>query len=194
MSRSRAHDWNKERVILDRRGSDGEYDIRSPGDSHRNARPQPSYYGPNFSDVEKRRSSSLAYGDIRHPVTPDRYGKRPQPYPPHVAKEYDEYKKYDKLYAKAKAKTADNKTLLKTPVHDDKYRQNIEMARDLAHGSRVAANTASAVRTGFAHKYPYAYDGLRGTQGHERAIETLQKGAKNAAKAERSASRLLARR
>ncbi|GFF55007.1 hypothetical protein IFM51744_08518 [Aspergillus udagawae] len=193
MSRGQTRDWNKEKVALDRRGSDGEYDV-SYHKSHRSERPGPSYYGPNFSNVENKRSASLAYGDIRHPVTPDRYGKRPQPYTSDVKKDYNEYKKYGDLYSETKAKTDSKyKTLLKTPRNDDHYRQNIEMARDLSHDTRLAANTAAASRSGFAHKYPYAYDGQKGKEGHERAIETLRAGAKNASKAERKTSKLLGR-
>jgi hypothetical protein len=70
MSRSQTRDWKNERVALDRRGSDGEYDV-SYNKSHRIERPGPSYYGPNFSNVEYKRSASLAYGDIRQPRMPD---------------------------------------------------------------------------------------------------------------------------
>jgi hypothetical protein len=140
MSRGHTRDWKKERVVLDRRGSDGEYDV-SYNRSHRIERPGPSYYGPNFSNVENKRSASLAYGDIRHPRMPDPYVKRPQPYPEEVQRDYDEYKKYGDLYADAKAKTKDNKKLLRTGVDKPQYQQIMETVRDTAHGSMVAANT-----------------------------------------------------
>jgi hypothetical protein len=140
MSRGQTRDWNRERVILDRRGSDGEYDV-SYNKSHRIERPGPSYYGPNFSNVENKRSASLAYGDIRQPRMPDPYVKRPQPYTEEVEKDYHEYKKYGDLYAEAKAKTKNNKDLLRTRMGDPQYRQKLETVRDTAHGSMVAANT-----------------------------------------------------
>jgi hypothetical protein len=72
---------------------------------------------------------------------PDPYVKRPQPYPEEVQRDYDEYKKYGDLYADAKAKTKDNKKLLRTGVDKPQYQQNMETVRDTAHGSMVAANT-----------------------------------------------------
>ncbi|GAQ05898.1 hypothetical protein ALT_3219 [Aspergillus lentulus] len=193
MSQPRTHDWNKGRVVLDRRGSDGEYDVRYPRKAHPNERPAPSYYGPNFSNVENKRSASLAYGDIRHPRMPDPYVKRPQPYPVEVQRDYDEYKKYGDLYADAKAKTKDNKKLLRTGVDKPQYRQIMETVRDTAHGSMVAANTAAAARTGFAHKYPYAYEDLDAQRTHHKSANDLLNGARNARSQEQKASRGLLR-
>lgn len=85
--------WDpKKTVISGRRGSDANYDIRTPSSSHVNVRPSPSYYGRNFQNSAQGRSSSFAYGDIKEPKLPDPWVKAPQPYPERVQKEYLAYK------------------------------------------------------------------------------------------------------
>ncbi|KAF4234674.1 hypothetical protein CNMCM8980_008596 [Aspergillus fumigatiaffinis] len=182
MSQRRTHDWNKERVVLDRRGSDGEYDVRCPRKAHPNERPAPSYYGPNFSDVANKRSASLAYGDIRHPVTPDRYGKRPQPYTKEVEDEYKEYKQIDARYKVALDRAA--KAPNNTPMRDVRFQEDMRVAHRLQTEKRVAANSASAARSGFSHKYPWAYDGEKGKAGHAKTVKDYRVVATKAANAQ----------
>ncbi|KAF7161743.1 hypothetical protein CNMCM5623_007230 [Aspergillus felis] len=182
MSQRRTHDWKKERVVLDRRGSDGEYDVRYPHKAHRSERPAPSYYGPNFSNVADKRSASVAYGDIRHPVTPDRHGKRPQPYTKEVKDEYEEYKNLDARYKVALDRATHAPT--NTPKRDARFREDMGEAYRLQTEKRVAANSASAARSGFSHKYPWAYDGEKGKAGHAQTVNDYKNAAKKAASAQ----------
>ncbi|KAF4221744.1 hypothetical protein CNMCM5878_008168 [Aspergillus fumigatiaffinis] len=69
----------------------------------------------------------------------------------------------------------------------------METVRDTAHGSLVAANTAAAARTGFAHKYPYAYEDLDAQRTHHETATNLFNGARKARTHEKKASRGLLR-
>ncbi|KAM0089024.1 hypothetical protein ACP6JD_007653 [Aspergillus fumigatus] len=159
--------------------------------SHHIERPGPSYYGPNFSNVENKRSASLAYGDIRQPRMPDPYVKRPNPYPEEVEKDYDEYKKYHDLNSEARQKSKNNHLLLRTSENNPRYRQIMETVRDTAHDSMIAANNASAARAGFDHKYPYAYENPGAKQTHQKTAMELLNGARRARIHEQKASRAL---
>lgn len=138
MSRGRSHDWSK-RAITDRRGSDENYDVRHPRNSHVDVRPQPSYYGPNFLDSEKGLSSSLAYGDIREPKMPDPYVKRPQPYPPRVQRDYDRYKELADDFPRVRNEYKIGAPM-NTPLNDPEFDAIMTRAHHDAGTIRSAAN------------------------------------------------------
>lgn len=99
-------DWDDPsgRVVSQRRGSDTEYDVRTPRQHHPDARPKPSYYGRDFQSVEQGISSS--YTGPRHPFeNPSVWEKRPDPYTSTVKKDY-EYYKYDRVPARNVASTS----------------------------------------------------------------------------------------
>ncbi|PKX90581.1 uncharacterized protein P174DRAFT_375553, partial [Aspergillus novofumigatus IBT 16806] len=121
-------------------------------------RREPSYFGPNFQNSAKGRSSSLAGGDIRHPPMPDPFVKRPNPYPQRVKEEHDAYKVRDDEYAAAKKAASKANGAAGLKPSDPLFRERVERSIEANASARVAANTAAAYRSGFGHKYPYAYE------------------------------------
>ncbi|KAL4903277.1 hypothetical protein BDW74DRAFT_180141 [Aspergillus multicolor] len=87
-------DPSHKRVTLDRRGSDSDYDPRCPG----KPRPEPSYYGPNFKEIEKGRTQS--FGTVTEPKMPVPYRTALEPFPPYVAKDHGAYKVHQNMYEK----------------------------------------------------------------------------------------------
>ena len=138
MSR-RAHNWDTQRAISNRRGSDADYDPREPRRSHVDARPEPSYYGPNFQNVQRGLSSSIAYGDIQHPPVPDPYVKRPNPWPREVVDDYLHYKRTETSYRRAK-KEYGRDNLAGSSKKDPQYDIKMSEAYDLAADARSSAN------------------------------------------------------
>ncbi|PYI05511.1 hypothetical protein BO78DRAFT_145049 [Aspergillus sclerotiicarbonarius CBS 121057] len=167
---NRGWDPNK-RVISDRRGSDADYDIRSPQSSHVGVQPPPSYYGPNFVNSGQGRSSSFTYGDIKEPKIPDPYVKRPQPYPPSVEAEYYAYKTNETQYTAAKKALA-----LAKPISVGKNEPNalprLQAGEQLATDQLVASNSIAASRSGFDHKYPTAYEDVEAKTTHQKVAKT----------------------
>jgi hypothetical protein len=54
-------------------------------------------------------------------------------------------------------------------------------------------SSAAAARTGFAHKYPYAYDNMAAQQTHKKSATELLNGARNARSQKQVASSKLQR-
>ncbi|PWY65692.1 hypothetical protein BO70DRAFT_302134 [Aspergillus heteromorphus CBS 117.55] len=188
MSRGRTlRDWDADeshkRVAVSRRGSDTDYDIRVPRSSHVDAQPEPSYYGPNFVNSEQGRSSSLAYGDIREPKMPDPWKKAPQPYPEGMNDQYLTYKDYGDQYSKANRafKLANP---LATPDNHPNIVEKVERGLALAAEARTAANLEAAARSGFDHKFPYAYDSLAKKASHKKPVKEKLEAAKKIRKNE----------
>jgi hypothetical protein len=57
----------------------------------------------------------------------------------------------------------------------------------------LSLSSAAAARTGFAHKYPYAYEDLDAQRTHHKSANDLLRGARNARSQEKKASRGLLR-
>lgn len=98
-------DWKhpSNRIVSQRRGSDTEYDVRSPRQSYPDARPKPSYYGRDFHSVEQGMSSSFT--GPAHPFeNPSVWEKRPNPYVGNVKEDYDYYK-YNRPQERDRAST-----------------------------------------------------------------------------------------
>ncbi|RJE27499.1 hypothetical protein PHISCL_00233 [Aspergillus sclerotialis] len=93
---------SRQRIISTKYPSDTEYDV-----PFLSTRPDASYYGRNFKNSEKGRSSSFALGGYKEPKMLNPYVKRPQPYPPNVVKDYNAYKEYDEGFTRAKARYND---------------------------------------------------------------------------------------
>ncbi|GFF23249.1 hypothetical protein IFM61606_08773 [Aspergillus udagawae] len=182
MSRSgRHHDFNSQRAILDRRVSDSDYDYdtKKPHKAQPSSRREPSYFGPNFQNSEKKRSSSLAGGDIRHPPMPDPFVKRPHPYPQSVKEEHDAYKARDLEYATAKKAASAANAVAGGKRSDPLFREKALRGVEANASARVAANTVAAYRSGFGHKYPYAYESPEKViEHHDKAIEYKNNGAR----------------
>ena len=98
------HDWNdpSAQIAVERRASDTEYDVRSPGQYYHKIRPTPSYYAQDFQSVEQGRSSSFT-GSAHRFENPNIWENRPQPYPGEAQRDYDYYK-YDRQKAREIAK------------------------------------------------------------------------------------------
>ncbi|GIJ91240.1 hypothetical protein Asppvi_010205 [Aspergillus pseudoviridinutans] len=144
MSRSgRHHDFSSQRAILDRRVSDSDYDYdtKNPHRAQPSSRREPSYFGPNFQNSEKKRSSSLAGGDIRHPPMPDPFVKRPNPYPQRVKEEYDEYKARGDEYDRAKAAARAANKVANVKRTDALFREKVQMGVEANASARITANT-----------------------------------------------------
>ncbi|KAF7114962.1 hypothetical protein CNMCM5793_000732 [Aspergillus hiratsukae] len=137
-------------------------------------RPEPSYYGPNFQKPPGKRSSSLAGGDIRHPQMPDPFVKRPNPYPPPVEREYNEYKARGHEYSTAQRTAKVANAVANTGRADPQFREKVERAAQAAAGARVAANTTAAYRSGFGHKYPYANETPKKVIDHHKEAYTYK--------------------
>ncbi|OKL62594.1 hypothetical protein UA08_02376 [Talaromyces atroroseus] len=119
---------------------------------------EPSYYGPDFQNVEKGLSSSFSL-PRRTPKEPIPYVKRPDPYPPHVLKEYDYYKMKEKesdgAYAEFKNTMPKNgRPRMPKNQEDVSYHHTII---DQGTEVRRMANDAAMSRSGFIQKYPYSY-------------------------------------
>ncbi|RDH33301.1 hypothetical protein BDQ94DRAFT_170464 [Aspergillus welwitschiae] len=171
--------WDpKKTVISGRRGSDANYDIRTPASSHVNIRPSPSYYGHNFQNSAQGRSSSFAYGDIKEPKLPDPWVKAPQPYPEHVEKEYTAYKDAGKHLAAVRREFI-KLAPLATSGNQGPAMQILREGERLATDMIAASNTVAASRSGFDHKYPTAYDSLKKKGSHHGEAVKQLKTARN---------------
>ncbi|OOF95318.1 hypothetical protein ASPCADRAFT_207795 [Aspergillus carbonarius ITEM 5010] len=176
----RGWDPNK-KVISGRRGSDADYDIRSPQSSHVGVRPDPSYYGPNFLNSEQGRSSSFTYGDLKEPTMPDPYVKRPQPYPPEIERQYESYKAHE---LEVKAANAALRTANPTSVGRNTPNPLPRLIKGdkLATDAILASNSFAAARSGFDHKFPTAYDSLKKKNSHQVSARDLITTSVNARK------------
>lgn len=99
-------DWKhpSNRIVSQRRGSDTEYDVRSPRQSYPEARPKPSYYGRDFHSVEQGMSSSFT--GPAHPFeNPSVWEKRPNPWVGNAEEDY-RYYKYDRQGKRDDASTS----------------------------------------------------------------------------------------
>ncbi|PYH39713.1 uncharacterized protein BO87DRAFT_454533 [Aspergillus neoniger CBS 115656] len=169
------HGWDpKKTVISGRRGSDANYDIRTPASSHVNVRPSPSYYGRNFQNSAQGRSSSFAYGDIKEPKLPDPWVKVPQPYPERVEKEYLAYKDAGK-HMTAVRREYNATGAMGVSGNQGPAMQILRQGERLATDMIAAANTVAASHSGFDHKYPTAYENLEKKGSHyDEAVKNLK--------------------
>ncbi|KAE8155128.1 hypothetical protein BDV25DRAFT_135171 [Aspergillus avenaceus] len=161
------------RMVGDRTASELDYDVRSPRTRYNP--PEPSYYGPNFKDIELGRRGSCP--ERKDAKMPNPYVKRPNPYPYNVRKEYDDYKHWDRQYTEVR----DQCTLLISrpdwmeeagPV--DSVQEEIALAQE----ARRTANQAAARRSGFDQKYPYAYENPQAKENHRGRVNQLLRGVR----------------
>ncbi|KAF4215538.1 hypothetical protein CNMCM6457_005864 [Aspergillus fumigatiaffinis] len=136
MSRSGRHyNFSSQRAALDRRVSDTDYDY----DTHNPSRAPPS-----------SRRAFFVFGMRGYQASSN---ARPlcqthDPYPQRVKDEY--------AAAKKAASKANGRAGIKPS--DPLFRERVERSIETNASARVAANTAAAYRSGFGHKYPYAYE------------------------------------
>lgn len=118
-------DPRHQRIAVDRRGSESNYDHRRPGN-----RPAQSYYGPNFREIEKGRTQS--FNHRIEPKMPKPYVKNPQPYPPHVAQEHSAYKQHQKNFGASNQEYMRTNPLkyddFKPEVREGKFREGLALA------------------------------------------------------------------
>ncbi|KAL2864453.1 uncharacterized protein BJX67DRAFT_220313 [Aspergillus lucknowensis] len=175
MTDFRNHNWH-EPIMTSRRGTDSDYDPRNPRGSHLKARPEPSYYGPNFQNSEKGRSST--FHDIMAPKMPVPYKKRPEEYPPKVAREYNRYKLYSDAHAQALHEYRVLDPLKAGRKNSENPRQTWKEGVAVATVSIAASNNHAAARTGFDHKYPWAYHSAESKVTHVESVNNALKSSR----------------
>ncbi|RAL12912.1 uncharacterized protein BO97DRAFT_450930 [Aspergillus homomorphus CBS 101889] len=126
-------------------------------------------------------STTFAYGDRREPILPKPYIKNPNQYPPTVNAEYHEHKdEVLKIKGKKEAVIPTKEASYIKCRNEEKLEAGIELNQALRH----QANLAGAMRAGFAHKYPTAYENEEAIKGHEMAVTHTKNTAKAARKNE----------